>query len=178
MHSALPLRAYNLIWNEWFRDQNLQNSITVDTDDGPDTIGDYVLLKRNKRHDYFTSCLPWLQKGDSVSLPLGTSAPIHAPSNASLTVYVDALTAQYNMSASGATVIPGSPASTSDLYADLSNATASTINELRQAFQIQKLLERDARGGTRYTEIIRSHFGVISPDQRLQRPEYLGGRRS
>jgi hypothetical protein len=194
-HSALPLRAYNLIWNEWFRDQNLQDSVTVDTDNGPDTITDYVLLKRNKRHDYFTSALPWLQKGDSVTLPLGTEAPIWGDgmafdstmasgnyaqirdaqgSSANLRTLAFAGNAPGVDGTFGASTVTG----TSELKVDLSEATAATINELRQAFQIQKLLERDARGGTRYTEIIRSHFGVVSPDQRLQRPEYLGGGRS
>jgi len=74
--NALPFRAYNLIWNEWFRDQNLQNSVTVPTDDGPDAISDYTLLKRGKRHDYFTSCLPWPQKGAAVDIPLGSTAPV------------------------------------------------------------------------------------------------------
>jgi len=184
-HCAFWPRAYNLIWNEWFRDENLQNSVTVDTGDGPDTVSNYTLLKRGKRKDYFTSALPWPQKGASVTLPLGTQAPILRNNNAGAwKVYA----AGTNTPITGANVetdvagtlraLPGALASLDPqggLYADLSAATAATINQLRQSFQIQKLLERDARGGTRYTEIIRSHFGVISPDSRLQRPEYLGG---
>ena len=187
-HNTLFLRAYNLIWNEWFRDQNLQNSVVVDKDDGPDAPGDYVLLRRGKRHDYFTACLPWPQKGNTaVSLPLGTSAPVVSSGTSvqirGLTgnmVGVAAQAAPGAINTTGPTTAGGinfgaAGTTTTGLYADLSAATAATINQLRQSFQIQKLLERDARGGTRYTEIVRAHFGVISPDARLQRPEYLGG---
>lgn len=193
-YNALPFRAYNLIYNEWFRDQNLQQPRPVNKDDGPDGDADYILVRRGKRHDYFTSCLPWVQKGDSVQLPLGGTAPVHTGSDLTYGTgfplqWVNTTTLQpitnsgdigigtssetlYN--ASGITSQVGA-LSPSNLYADLSTATAATINQIRQAFQIQRLLERDARGGTRYTELVRSHFGVISPDARLQRPEYLGG---
>jgi len=173
-------RAYNLIYNEWFRDQNLQDSVTVDKGDGPDTLSNYTLLKRGKRHDYFTSALPWPQKGEAVSLPLGTKAYIQHDLAANDVVAVQAPTigtGYYNLNAANASLQSGDVAfaQTDALYADLSDATAATINQLREAFQIQRLYEKDARGGTRYTEVIQSHFGVTSPDARLQRPEYLGG---
>ncbi len=178
-YNNLHGRAYNLIWNEWFRDQNLQDSVVVDKDDGPDSASDYVLLKRGKRHDYFTSCLPWPQKGEAVSLPLGQDAPIQQTQTTGNYLYTldptGVTSARIDTSSTIAIAGTGGYTYTPNLIADLSAATAATINQLREAFQIQRLYERDARGGTRYTEILQSHFGVTSPDSRLQRPEYLGG---
>ena len=185
---SLPLRAYNLIYNEWFRDENLQNSVTERAGDSGDTVGLYNLLRRGKRKDYFTASLPFVQKGAAVQLPLGTTAPIQSTgttlqmrsggsplanvdtgggTSAALRITTGALNGNADFGVNNTTI--------ASMRVDLSAATAATVNQLRQSFQIQKLLERDARGGTRYTELIRAHFGVISPDARLQRPEYLGG---
>lgn len=181
--SALPFRAYNLIWNEWFRDQNLQNSVLVNRDDGPDDIDETVILRRGKRPDYFTSCLPRPQKGDSVLLPLGAEAPVTTASaiGQAPSVFIEGAPGSYQeMETAGGAGDPVLIAANigveaQRLYADLSEASAASINELRQAFQVQRILERDARGGTRYIEAIKARFGVTSPDARLQRPEYLGG---
>lgn len=191
--NTLPLRAYIKIWNDWFRDENLQNSVALPTDDGPDVQADFTLLKRGRRKDYFTGALPWPQKGSAVSLPLGTSAPVRGigvvSGNSTITtgstVYDSGTGATYAggnnffnynsvlLDAKGSGAASGT--NYVDVYADLSTATAATINQLRLAILTQSLLELDARGGTRYVEILRNHFGVVSPDFRLQRAEYLGG---
>lgn len=212
--NELAARAYALIWNEWFRDENLQNPINlstyaeISTASGLDDvglgdagfIGQHNLLRRGKRHDYFTSALPWPQKGPGVELPLNGNAPVVTLKDGSIDnhivlpgdnqlnagqreflVYYDNRVCTQDESWARNTALHWSGNYDGHHYetvADLSRVTAATINSLRQAFQIQKLYEHDARGGTRYTEILRSHFGVVSPDSRLQRPEYLGGSES
>lgn len=182
--NALPLRAYNLIFNEWFRDENLDNSRTVATDDGPDSNGNYALERRRKRHDYFTSALPWpLKGGVDVTLPLSGQAPIFLTGGAGSQIGIiqdgpsGSTWKQIEKHPASNSIIVGATNATApqQLYADLSDATSSTINALRLAVTTQQFLERDARGGTRYTELLRSHFGVTPEDARLQRPEYIGG---
>lgn len=218
--SALPFRAYALVMNEWFRDQNLQDPLVVPLDDATvagvntDTFVSDVAKGGKpyiaaKYHDYFTSCLPSPQKGPDVLIPSATageypvvprsnvvpdslfdgtrySAKIYdADDDASKTragigfyVSADGLTGTQTTgilnTPSGRT---GSVPVINNLWAVASGGLGATINQLRLAFQVQKLYERDARGGSRYIEILKSHFGVTSPDARLQRPEYLGGNR-
>jgi hypothetical protein len=215
----LPFRAYCLIWNEWFRDQNLQDPVLIDTGDSqtngrhliPETepveyqiqaaLKGANLLPVNKYFDYFTGALPEPQKGPDVLLPLGNTAPVITINKQNevipkypITFWSNAFTqlgethdlgiqvtgqkvGKLVHAKNGETLSEPIGAYPNNLVADLGSATAATINELRLAFQLQKLYERDARGGTRYIEIIKSHFGVTSPDARLQRPEYLGGER-
>ena len=235
--SSLPFRAYQLIYNEWFRDENLQDAYGAwapNSSHKDDPIGDWndtnstglSLRRRNKYHDYFTSALPWPQKGDAVDVNFGVGGAISwasdtfnvsssrvnnqsvkatvanpkklafiqpdlafetdvvsgrikasvppAGSNVYLTGFGDV---SRTFASPGAAVPSVDPPSIDLPYLQFvgQQGAGLTINDLRQAFQVQKLLERDARGGTRYTEILRSHFGVVSPDARLQRPEYLGG---
>ena len=199
--NALPFRMYNLIWNTWFRDENLQDPAQVQHGDGTDITSQYSILRRGKRHDYFTSCLPWPQKGPSVSIPfVGGTAPVYGSGKAlGLTdgisgyglsfiygQYASMLSGNYGVtngtansgttpSANKAIGVTPDPTK-SGLITDLSTAFGSiTINQLRESTQLQRYLERMARGGTRYTEILQSFWGVTSPDFRLQRPEYLGG---
>ncbi len=181
--NAMPFRCYNLCYNEHFRDQNLQDSVVVDLDAGPDTWADYsTILKRGKRKDYITSGLPYPQKSDSpVSLPLGTSADIHtaAGDNEEPTVYSDALSQYHWMDTAGGigdeVMIQAAGGSAAlKMYADLSTATAATVNEMREAVQTQRMYERDARAGTRYPEYLKAHYNVECEDYRVQRPELLG----
>lgn len=194
--SALPFRAVYLIWNEWFRDENLQKSVKIQKGDAnevldssrfndqPSWVSDlnvsgYVCPPRCKRHDYFTSALPWTQKGPGVNISLTGNAPVMASTNTEPAPHVpgiyvardgasDTRFSAITWDTSPANVLSGS------IYADLSDISSVTINGLRTAFQMQKFYERLARGGSRYTEVLRSFFGVVSPDARLQRPEFLG----
>lgn len=195
---ALDFRAWNMCINEWFRDENLVDSVPSNFDNGPDAATDYTLFKRRKKKDYFTGCLPWPQKGPSVTIPLSGNAPVVGDGGniniwngttryglGELSDAVHARTSMVDLAAGAAYNNTGGgfgdvvwalhPTANSGMEADLSAVFAATINQLRDAIQIQRLYERDARGGTRWTEILQSHFSVIAPDATLQRPEYLGG---
>lgn len=181
-HSALPLRAYNLIYNEWFRDQNLIDSATQLTADGPDPESIYTLRRRAKSHDYFTTALPWPQKFTAPTIPLGGRVDVRATTSTTpVGAYSENLAAYREFDTlAGTTVLFGAGPAAIDqrLFVDMATAAGVSVNVFRQAFLVQQLLERDARGGTRYVEILKSHFGVTSPDFRLQRPEYIGGGQS
>lgn len=181
--SALWHRAYTLVWNDWFRDENLQAPKTLLTTSGADATT-YALLNRGKKHDYFTSALPWPQKGADVTIPLGTKALIDYDGtlnddiNSRPTVGTSGGVNQLVTKSTGEVYVSNLQPpnnTTNQLYADLTDATSATINQLRLAFATQKFLEIQARGGSRYIEVIKNHFNVTSPDARLQRPEYLGG---
>ena len=197
--NCLPFRGYALIWNEFFRDQNLQDPIPIPTgDDGglvdnTDLLANRIcqgsgILKACKYHDYFTSCLPSPQKGPDVSIPLSGLAKVVTGSETKLdssmpmsfaNVSTGNKVGGLNLANGASNLSIGNPGNLApnNLYASLGSASLGTINELRLAFQMQRIYEKDARGGTRYTEILKNHFGVTSPDARLQRPEYLGGSR-
>ena len=226
--SALPFRCVYLIWNEWFRDENLQKSVKIQKGDTNEVLNSerasdqpswvftsdtsifpgFACPPRGKRHDYFTSALPWTQKGPGVEIPLVGNAPVygnghamaltstgsdrlnlmvyesggaHANARTFINYYADApLPTPATNSWNVPSVSGNSPAiglatkGETGVYADMSNVASATINNLRTAFQMQKFYERLARGGSRYTEVLRSFFGVVSPDARLQRPEFLG----
>lgn len=182
--SALPFRAYNLIFNEWYRDQTSVTALALSKGDGADATTSVALQKRAWEKDYFTSALPWQQRGSAVSLPLGTTAPIIGSAGGlratGATQDHDLIFVDTNafVRLDAAATASEDITNIEGLSADLTNASAATINALRQAFQVQKWLERNARGGARYVESILSHFGVRSSDARLQRPEFLGGGRS
>jgi len=205
--SAMPLRAYAQIFNDWFRDQDIDNLISADTDDGPDAVGDYALQFRRRRHDYFSTARPWPQKPSMSAIT--PSSPILSPPGFDMGTTTMEMTGQTSggagapvsgigVTALGPIVGPANLAESgnrttayqeyySDAVADIRIRASPAndypdvrvfISDIRTANQCQLFMERNARGGSRYAELVRAHFGVVSPDSRLQRPEYLGGGRT
>lgn len=214
--NSMPFRAYCKIWNHWFRDENLQQPVVVDTNDAThqgsntgtnltDAQNGGLPLKVNKYKDYFTSALPAPQKGPEILLPLGNEAPVYGRPGMNMNmqanhhgeitkdeiwltmepnsgnVSIREVSGQYIPdNINGINIVQKKPeqrAWSSSVYADLTDATAATINQLRQAIALQHIFEADARGGSRYSEILLNQFGVTAPDARLQEPEYIGGHR-
>lgn len=188
--SALPFRMYNKIWNDWFRDQNIQDSAPEHVDDGPDPEGSYAVLARCKRPDYFTGGLPFVQKGPAVTIPIGTTAPLqstgiaiafddpgHNRTGSTLMFTSGSNAINWSNSMTGAGAANFGPAGNPmpSLEVNLADVAGVAVNTMRTAVATQQLLERDARGGTRYVENIFAHYGVRPPDFRLDRPEYIGG---
>lgn len=205
--SALPFRGYYLIWNEWFRDQDIQNSLTISTGDGPDTYASYALQRVNKYFDYFTGCRPAPQKGPDVELPLGGSAPVlidsdvpivgngsNAPvfsdsngalktlngtnGNTTVTWSTNSLATSANFWSNPHLELQQGNLTAANARADLDGSTGPTVSEFRELVTIQQVYELDMRGGSRFIEMVFNHFGVINPDFRLQRPEFLGHSKS
>lgn len=176
--SALPFRGYSLIFNEWYRDQDLVTPLVVDTSDGADTTTNTALQNVAWEKDYFTSARPWTQKGPDVTVPFGTTAPVKtntatAGTNLSILDSADALK-RMNTDGANLTLSGTAGASTGQMFADLTNASSISINDLREAFALQRYAENRARYGSRFTEYL-AFLGIRSSDARLQRPEYLGG---
>lgn len=178
--NCLPFRAYALIYNQWFRDQNIGNEVVVPTGNGPDSTALYPVKQSYKKHDYFTSALPYLQKGDAQTVAISGTANVafDGLTGENPTVWAETYDTLNELDAGAAQVdLSVTVGTDGPLYVDLSTGSID-VNALRQSVAIQRLLEKDARGGTRYVELIKSHFGVTSPDFRLQRPEFLGGGKS
>jgi len=189
VRNTLPLRMYPKVWNEWFRSSVLQNEANAPVDDGPDVLADFALLKKGKKHDFFTSLLPYpTPLNEIVTVPLGTSAPVILDPDKSpfsgfrAYTYAGAAADASDVETNASGDLLGTTSSVGitldprgDLIADLSSAASAPITAIIEAFQMNSFLATDARGGNRYQEIVLSHFNVLIPDYTIQRSEYLGG---